>query len=159
MKIFLTAVIAALLSISLSVTAAETSKKLCPDPLFGGANLEEWLGDEVLLQLDLDTNQQQQIAAIKTAYERARDQNLQRLGELTLQLDALDPNSVDFDTVISAIAKERAELVGEQVRQRIRMVAAIQEALSPAQQTLLERKMTERMQQQEFIVQFPSGQS
>lgn len=150
MKLFLTSLISALLLAGMPAAAGETSEKLCPDPLFGGPNLEEWQGDEVLLQLGLDAGQQERIEAIKTAHEQARDRNLQRLDELTRQLESLDPSSPDFEATISAIASERAELVGEQVRQRIRMVAAIQEALSPSQRILLERKMTERMRQQEF---------
>lgn len=147
----LRALLLALLAAALPAFADDGNDKLCPDPLFGGPNLEEWQGDEILSLLGLNGEQTQQIDAIKIAHEQARAQNLQRLDELTHQLESLSPNSVDFDDTVSAIARERAELVGEQVRQRIRMVAAIQAALAPDQRVLLEQKMTERLRHQALM--------
>lgn len=138
----------ALLTTMAPALADGTQDKLCPDPLFGGANLDEWQGDEILFLLGLNREQTRQIETIKTDHEQARAQNLQRLDELTQQLESLDPNSAAFDETISAIARERAELVGEQVRQRIRMVAAIQATLNPDQRVQLEQKMTERLRRQ-----------
>lgn len=141
----------ALLAAAFAASASDGNDKLCPDPLFGGPNLEEWQGDEILFLLGLSGEQTAQIDAIKAAYERARSQNLQRLEQLTGQLESLSPDSADFDATVSAIARERAELVGEQVRQRIRMVAAIQAALEPEQRVLLEQKMTERLRHQTLM--------
>lgn len=137
----------ALLASAIPALGSDGQGKLCPDPLFGGSNLDEWQGDEVLFLLGLNSTQTGQIDAIKAGHEQARAQNLQRLEQLTQQLESLDPNDARFDDAVSAIARERAELVGEQVRQRIRMVAAIQAALGPEQRVLLEQKMAERLQQ------------
>lgn len=138
----------ALLTAMAPAYSGDVPEKLCPDPLFGGANLDEWQGDEILFLLGLDHDQTLQIEAIKTEHEQARAQNLQRLDELTQQLETLNPDSADFEDTVSVIARERAELVGEQVRQRIRMVAAIQATLNPDQRILLEEKMTERLRRQ-----------
>lgn len=151
MKRYCVSLFFALLAAIAPALADNGNDKLCPDPLFGGPNLDEWQGDEVLFLLGLNREQTQQIETIKADHEQARAQNLQRLNELTQQLESLTPDSADFDDTVSAIARERAELVGEQVRQRIRMVAAIQAALEPSQRVLLEQKMTERLRRQTLI--------
>ncbi len=151
MKPLHTLLLGVLLALCGPALAADSDDKLCPDPLFGGPNLDEWQGDEVLLQLGLEPTQQQRIDAIKADHERDREANLQRLDQLQRQLDTLAPADPAFEDTIAAIAAERAELVGEQVRQRIRMVAAIQSALSPQQRVTLEHKMTERMRRQQFL--------